>query len=439
MDLIGGRWRLLIFWLLTLIAALEFIARGPARALSQSGRTFNDFLSPCVQTRAWLAGRDPYSPQVVAAMWPVLPRPTFVTKESLDGTLPAKRGLPSPYLPVAFPVLLPIALLPWKIAIVLWILVSIAALFTVTWGLIQLAGGDQDRRLAWMISLAVLLFAPVHTAMATSNIVTVVLALGIVATLCISQNRTMLAGISLAVAIALKPTVALPFAIYVLASRRRTRVIISAMAVGLLLAAVTVIPGHGAGLWWRSFLANDHAMFAPGAIDDFSAANPLAFQLVNLQVGLFPVLQDRTVTQALVLLLFAILLALWFRAFHRDGQLGLLDLGVFASVALLFIYHRFTDAGLLLLAVAWALCQLQGKLRNFAIICLALAVPFLIPGATVLEEFSGKYPAFEKLSRSPAWDMFILPHEAWLILAMCVVLVAARSWAARLFVLSQTK
>jgi len=82
---------------------------------------------------------------------------------------------------------------------------------------------------------------------------------------------------------------------------------------------------------------------------------------------------------------------------------------------------------------------LQGKLRNFAIICLALAVPFLIPGATVLEEFSGKYPAFEKLSRCPAWDMFILPHEAWLILAMCVVLVAARSWAARLFVLSQTK
>jgi len=431
MNLTRGRW--LIFWLLTLVAAFEFVARGPARAFSASGRNFNDFLSPYVQTRAWFAGRDPYSSSVLAEMWPVSSRPNFLITESLDGALPAKRGLPSPYLPLAFPVLLPVALLPWRVAIVVWILITVAALFVAAWALIQLAGGARDKVLAWMILLAVLLFAPVHTAIAASNIVTVVFALSTVATLCLTQNRNTAAGILLAIAAALKATIALPFVIYAVASQGRKKVIIPAIVAGTLLAGATAIPHGGAGLWWRSFFANNRAMFAPGAIDDFSTANPLAFQLVNLQAGVFPLLGNRTYTEAVVLLLFAILLAVWFMAIRRDSQVGLLDLAILASTSLLFIYHRFTDAGLLLVAVAWALSQLRKNDKMLAIVCLILAAPFLIPGATMLHELSENYAILEELSRSRAWDSFVLQHEPWLILAICVILLAARSRAARRF------
>src|ERR1019366_8595192 len=173
---VGHRLRLSVLCLLTCMAVLEFSARGPLRALG-SNRDFNDFISPYAQTRAWLAGHDPYAPSTLRELWPVFPGPTFLLKESVDGTLPAKRGLPSPYLDIAFPLLLPIAELPWRIAICVWVLMCVLAVF-----------------------VSVLLLAPVHTAIAASNIVTVVFALGMIAVFCLTQNRAEMAGVLLTIA-----------------------------------------------------------------------------------------------------------------------------------------------------------------------------------------------------------------------------------------------
>ena len=97
--------------LLLLLALTEFCVRGPIRAVHH--RDFNDFISPYIQSNAWLSGRDPYDPRVLAQLWPpeagIAP---FVVEESLDGTLPAKRGMPSPYPLTAFPLLVPLAVLP---------------------------------------------------------------------------------------------------------------------------------------------------------------------------------------------------------------------------------------------------------------------------------------------------------------------------------------
>ncbi len=420
------RLRFSVLCLLTCLAVLEFSARGPFRALAWS-RDFNDFISPYVQTRVWLSGHDPYAPSTLREGWPVIPAPTFLVKESVDGTLPAKRGLPSPYLDIAFPLLLPIAELPWKFAFCVWVLVCVLAFFLVAAILIHLAGVRGRSQLALMMFVSALLLAPIHTAIAAANIVAVVFALGMIAVFCLTRNRAGMAGVLLAIAIALKPTVALPFVIYALVSRRRTKVIVPAIVTAILLLFLTIIPQHGRTLWWKSFLRNNQSMFASGAIDDFSTANPLHFQLVNLQAALFPILQNRALTQVGAALVFVVLLAFWFRAVRRDEQLGLLDLAILASVALLPVYHRFTDAGLLLVPVVWALGEMEGELRSFAAGCLLLASPFLIPGATMLQEFTGRSAILENLSRSRWWDWFILPHECWLILMLCVVLLTARS------------
>jgi hypothetical protein len=168
-------------------------------------------------------------------------------------------------------------------------------------------------------------------------------------------------------------------------------------------------------------------MFAPGAIDDFSTANPLNFQLVNLQAALFPIFQNRKLTDVSTALIFAILLARWLWLVGRDRHLGLLDLAILASVSLLPVYHRFTDAGLLLVAVVWALTELKGDLRRFAVACLLLASPFLVPGASALHEFAGRDETFQNLSHGQFWESFLLPHEAWLILGLCIVLLQVRS------------
>jgi hypothetical protein len=423
---VRGRWRWPVLCLLTCMSVLEFSARGPIRALGSS-RDFNDFLSPYVQTRAWLSGRDPYAASTLRDNWPVVPRPTFLLQESADGTLAAKRGIPSPYMTTAFPLLLPIAELPWRIAICAWVLLCVLAVFVAASVLIHLAGVRRCSSLALTIFLSALLLAPVQTAIAASNIVTVVLALGMVATFCLMQDRAKMAGFLLTLAIALKPTVALPFVIYALVSRNRIKVTVPAIAAGVLLLSVAIIPQHGRTLWWKSFLANNQGMFAPGAIDDFSTANPLHFQLINLQAAFFPILHNRTLTQLGAALVFVILLAFWLRGVRRDGQLGLLDLAIVASAALLPVYHRFTDAGLLLVPVAWALREMEGELRGYAVGCLALTSPFLVPGATILNEFSGRSAILQNLSRTRLWNWFILPHECWSILMLCVVLLTVRS------------
>ena len=58
------------------------------------------------------------------------------------------------------------------------------------------------------------------------------------------------------------------------------------------------------------------------------------------------------------------MLSLWLFAVRRDGRLGLLDLAILASASLLPVYHRFMDAGILLIPVAWALSELEGELRK---------------------------------------------------------------------------
>ena len=421
------RFRWIAVGLLACFSLLEFSARGPVRALGSSGRDFNDFISPYVQTRAWVRGLDPYAPSILDQMWPVSPRPSFLLSESADGTLAAKRGIPSPYLVFTFPLLLPVAELPWRVAICVWVGLCLLAAFSVAWTLIEFAGGRGRSELALLISVSVLLMAPMHTAIATSNVVTIVLALGLFASFCVEHKRSGLAGILLTVAMGLKATVGLPFVIYALASGKRGKVIPVVIVAGMLLLSATMLPEHGRTLWWKSFEKNSRTMFAPGAIDDFSTANPLAFQMVNLQAALFPVLQDRNRTQIVTWLVFIILLALWFRAVRRDREVGLLDLAILVTAALLPVYHRFTDAGLLLVPVAWALSEIRGELRRFAAGCLVLASPFLIPGATVLHEFSAKYEILRQLSQTRLWGAFILPHEAWLTLILCVLLLTARS------------
>jgi glycosyl transferase family 87 len=424
MELSYPRWRWLILCLLGCLAVAEFAARGPMRALG-SGRDFNDFLSPYVQTHAWFSGRDPYAASTLRDLWPDIPRPDFVLKESANGALAAQRGIPSPYLTTAFPLLLPVAELPWGIAIWVWVFLCVLAVFVVATILSYMAGFRRYSQPALLIFLSALLFAPVHTAIAAANIFTISFAVGMLATFCLIRNHPTLAGILLTLAVALKPTVALPFVIYALASRNRAKVILPAVAMGGLLLSIAMIPSHGTTLWLKSFVANDDTMFAAGAIDDFSTANPLHFQLINLQTALFPLLQNRTLTQFGAILVFVVLLVLWFRAMRRNWQLDLLDLAILASVALLPVYHRFTDAGLLLVPVAWALSELQGNLRRFAAACLLLASPFLVPGATMLQEFSERSALVHNLSRSRSWDRFILPHQSWLILMICLVLLAA--------------
>jgi len=186
----------------------------------------------------------------------------------------------------------------------------------------------------------------VHTAIATSNIVTVAFALGMVATFCLTQNRSRMAGVLLTLRHRLEADSGPP----VLDLRARPPQPHKSNVFRNRDGSLVAIGRHHSPTRQNSMvaklLANNQRMFAPGAIDDFSTANPLHFQLVNLQVALFPILQNRSFAQVTAAVVFVALLSLWLPcssppSTSRSSRPGYSDFGVASSCLPPFYGCRF--------------------------------------------------------------------------------------------------
>lgn len=392
----------------------------------------NDFLSPCVQSRAWMVGKDPYAPVTVAQLWPPdAGQFNFLEKESRDGSLPAKRGIPSPYPLPCFPLLFLFAMIRWRIANFIWIAVVTGSFVLALKSVMALANFELRSLHACLLVTAALAFAPFHTAIFTENPVLPVVALGMIAIISSRNGHYFAAAALLIPATALKPTVALPFLVYIFV-RQRWRVVVPAgLGVGALLVLAQLRLTAAGVSWLPSFLRSSQKMFGPGGIDDFSSANPLRFDLLNLQVISFPFLGSRFAAQMSSWIAYAALLAVWLwslRKKNRGREIGLLDLSILAATTLLPFYHRFYDAVLLLLPLAWAIANFHGEFRRHARICLILMTPFLLPGAALLNHIAAGTP-LRQVSQTWWWNMFILPHEIWAVLLLSCVLLAA-GWKA---------
>src|SRR5437867_9307368 len=108
------------------MAGAEFVLRGPVRAI-RTATQFNDFLSPYIQANAWIHGLDPYSPKTLLELWPAgVPHFSHLANEVADGSLVAKRGIPTAYPVTSLVLIAPISLLPWDLAYSAWLTVNLA-------------------------------------------------------------------------------------------------------------------------------------------------------------------------------------------------------------------------------------------------------------------------------------------------------------------------
>lgn len=420
-------WKRVALGLLVLLALGEFTARGPVRALRHTD--FNDFISPYMQTKAWLRGEDPYDPLVVAKLWPAeVETPSYLLPQNLDTTVPARHGIPSPYPLTAFPLLIPFALVNWPVAILLWTGLNLISFVVAVRFLLTLARIEGRRTEALLVVLAALAFAPFHTAIAAANMVLVVLALGMLAARNVERDRHLAAGLLLAAAAALKPTAALCFILYA-AARGRWRSVAIAAAAGAVLFSIADLRLWFAGAHWMgSCLLNAQRMFAAGAIDDFTPANAARFDLLNLQLVVFQLLGNKFWTEIVSGIVVGGLLGFWALAWRkqRAPEDGLLDLATLATLSLLPFYHRFTDGGLLLPCVVWSIREFKRSRRSLAGAVLILAAPFLVPGAAALQVLAASNPTAGELSGSWWWQFLLAPHQVWMILTMSVLLLVAR-------------
>jgi hypothetical protein len=187
-----------------------------------------------------------------------------------------------------------------------------------------------------------------------------------------------------------------------------------------------------AGLhWMNSYLLNTHRMFAVGSIDDFTGANPARFDLLNLQLVLFPLLGSRLWPSILACCVGCACFGSWLLTLRKRGYAtdGLLDLAILATISLLPFYHRFTDGCILLPACAWAVREFARSRASIARAILALAAPFLVPGAAALQALVNRSARLDTLAQHWWWQTFVAPYQVWLVLAISVLLLIAQRYA----------
>lgn len=420
-------------WILLLLAAAEFVVRGPVRYLREP-TNWNDLSQNYTASKLWLQGKSPSDPRNFSVLW----------KREADSRLDVtdiRTHLAPPLGELV--VLAPIAAFPWKVAKMLWLTVLLGAFGSTIWAM-ALAGGfrwreDNLRTLAFIA--ACLALAPLQTGIASGNTTILVIGLCAVSIWAAHRHHDVAAGILFGAACGVKPQIGAFLVLYYLV-RRRWKLFSTAVATtsGLVLIAVLYLWLRGAA-WMQDYLHNAKGFVTANTIDDFSGANPIRFTLINLQVPFFSITGHSSSANLLAFAVGGLLLCAWLYWVARGSVRGsdqgqeLLPLGAIAIISLLPVYHRFYDAALLVVPLCWCLGQIgmsriglarsEEKSDRVAKVTLFLMVPFLVPGTAFLQQLAvhGRVP--DTVTHSWWWDRLVMPHETWALLLLCLVLLYA--------------
>jgi hypothetical protein len=420
----SAKWRSIVIVALLLAAAGEFTVRGPLRALREPA--WNDFLSPYIQARAWEHGKDPYSTRSVISLWPSgNRRPTWVEPESASGVLEARRGIPSPYPLSTLVVISPFTLFPWTIALSVWIAVSVLSVVLSAFAMLSICACRIGDLRSQLFLIALFALAPLHTGLGTANPAILAVSLTVLTVWAAQRDKKIAAGLLLALAICVKPTVAGGLLLYYLI-RRQWKVAGVACGIVAIVAVLGVSRLAFAGApWLASYIESTRRMFSTGSLDDFTGADAIRLNMVNAQVLFYAVLRSAPLADHLAKLLGAGFLGCWLWLSHqRRTASGLLEISAISVLSLIPLYHRFYDASLLIWPLAWVLLRVHKRSTIFLVL-LAIA-PFLVPGAVLLSEAAGRLPS--TITSSWWWNTLLLPHEVWALILLTVLLLY---WMAR--------
>src|SRR5271166_1090881 len=420
----SNKWTALCLALL-LLAGTEFVLRGPVRAI-QTATQFNDFLSPYIQADAWTRGLDPYSPQTLLRLWPAgAAHFLFLPIEVGDGSIIAKRGMPTAYPITSLVLIAPLSRLPWGLAYALWLATSLALFPIMLWVLVALAGFSYREPSAILLVAFTLALAPFHTGIVTGNAALIAVELAVISVWTARRHFDIATALLLALSAGFKPQIGLCFLLYYL-MRRRWRVFRISLASLVLLAAIGLFRLEFAHTsWWANYLNDNHVLLESGILANFTALNPMRFGLLNLQVVLYSLVGGVGLANDLAVLIGAAFLVVWLVVVRRrsdQDDVELLDLAAIAVLSLLPIYHRFYDAALLVLPLCWAFISFR-RARTLSALTLLFLLPFLIPGGTLLQELqnSGRIPS--ALTSYWWWQKIVMPHEVWLLFFLSILLL----------------
>jgi Glycosyltransferase family 87 len=401
-------------WILILLAGTEFLLRGPGRYLPGPGN-WNDLSQNYTAARLWLKGQSPADPKNFVALWRQQGHARLDVDDIRTHLSPPLGGLV---------VLAPVAALPWRAAKITWLGILLFSFAATVYALASTSGfrWNENRTLAFLA--ACLALAPFQTGIASGNTSILVIGLCAIAIWAARANSDIAAGILFGVACAVKPQLGAFLVLYYLV-RQRWKLFSTAVGctLALNLVAVAYLQLRGAP-WVQDYLHNIRGFVTSNHIDDFTSANPSRFTLINLQVPFFSITGASSSANVLALAVVTVLVLVWiYWVIRKNGQPELLGLGAISALALLPVYHRFYDAGLLAVPLCWCIAGAMGPIKSIARLALVLMAPFAVPGTAFLQQLAVHGHVSDAVTNSWLWNVIVMPHQTWLLLLLFLVLL----------------
>lgn len=397
------------------LASVQFVALGPARAV----RGGLDFAAPYAGAKAWVRGENPYDAGVLER----------VLKEAQREADADPAFTPALYPPPTFLALLPVVPLRWPAARAAWMLIGLALIALAIRSLVRMSGVESGGPALALVAGGTLALAPFATGIALGQLAIPSIALVVIAMDRIRSGAVVTAASLLTLALLLKPQLPALFVLYLLITGPRLVPAVAVAAYGL---ATMLSVGwlHFNGIdWVRSLQTNSRAELMGGAIDP---RGPLSAQMIDLR-PLLSALFDFPAPLwigTIAALAGACIVSLLAR--RIDPRQNLLVVANIAVLTLFFGYHRFYDAAMLCIPMAWAVAAWRkDDSRSLALGAIVCIVPFFVSGAWTLQRLghAGTFPFW--VTDAFVWDAFVLRHQTWALLALQVTLITALSRALR--------
>jgi hypothetical protein len=418
--------RFTVWWISIAVALVmgALLARNMRHAVSVSGS--GDLTTVYAATRAWMHGHDPYDQRQLRREW--------YASGGVKAVEPDADHTPSVYPPSTFVVMAPLAAFSWPNARMIWAVMNTAIIAMIILALPALAGLRWNDPRAIALAAAVIALGPLRNGAMGGQPAIVVTGLIVLAALAAQRGWQWTPGIMLAFACALKPPLAGPFLLYY-GLRRQWRLALSGVAVAMTIAFIGVIRLDLSGIAWLPALrANLHAAGMAGAINDTTAWSIKRFEMINLQVLVHTLSDDRRVVSIVVLGLTA-LAAIIFAGFvsqrSRDQRRELAELAFVASLTLLPLYHRWYDAGLLVFVLAWGMAALPSLWRVQALTAMiVVSASFVISPALWLAR-TLPHAATPPFRYWRGVEQLVLPVQVWAIVLLCATLLYVLSFGSK--------
>lgn len=335
---------------LLFLGAVIFLAMGLVLQYA-TPKTTADFRLVYFSARCLLEGKDPYQPKELEGMY-------YSEGGESAATAPDRRSEPRfTYLPTAFPLTMPFALLPFGPAHVLW-LGFIASSFILASILIWDVASAFDPLVA--SALVALILATSELLLILGNPAGPAISLCVIAVWCFLRERCVTAGIiCLALSLMLKPhDAALVWLYFVLAGRQnRKRACLTLLAVVVVSLPAVLWTSAAAPGWTQEFRRNMRSLSAHGDVSDPGPAGDASHgigMVTDMQAALSLIRDEPHFYNAVAYLIFGVLFCVWTVKTLRtpfSQSMAWFALAPISILSIIAIYHRVYDARLILLTM----------------------------------------------------------------------------------------